>query len=60
MQVGDLVIVRYYGDDIEIGIIVEVGTEWVTGDVLVAWNDGDMGWIAKGNVKVIDEERRQS
>ena len=57
MQVGDLVIVRYYGDDIEIGIIVEVGTEWVTGDVLVAWNDGDMDWIAKGNVRVISESR---
>jgi len=57
MQVGDLVIVRYHGDSKAMGIIVEVGTEWMTSDVLVAWNDGDMGWIAKGNVKVIDESR---
>ena len=57
MEVGDLVIVRYYGDTVAMGIIVEVGTEWMAGDVLVTWNDGDMDWIAKGNVMVINESR---
>ena len=57
MQVGDLVIIRYYDEDGALGIILEVGTEWMASDVLVAWNDGDMDWIAKGNVKVIDESR---
>ena len=57
MKVGDLVTVRYCGDSMAMGIIVEVGTEWMTGDMLVAWNDGDMDWIAKGNVRVISESR---
>ena len=60
MEVGDLVTVRYHDDSEAMGIIVEVGTEWMASDVLVAWNDGDMDWIAKGNVKVIDEDWRQS
>ena len=47
MKVGDLVMVRYHGEDKALGIIVEVGTEWMTGDLLVTWNDGDMDWIAK-------------
>ena len=52
--------VRYHNGEEHIGIVVEVGSEWMAGDVLVTWDDGATDWIGKGNVKVIDEEGRQS
>ena len=55
MKVGDLVLVRYHNREEHIGIVVEVGSEWMTGDALVTWDDGDTSWIAKGNVEVINE-----
>jgi len=57
MKVGDLVLVRYHNREEHIGIVVEVGSEWMTGDALVAWDDGDTSWIDKGNVEVLDESR---
>ena len=53
MQIGDLVLVRYHNREEHIGIVVELGTEWMAGDVLVTWDDGDTSWSGKGNVKVI-------
>jgi len=66
MKKGDLITLRYNSDrwssidrynsnSKATGIIVEVGTEWAASDVLVAWNDGDLDWVAKGNVKVISK-----
>ena len=54
MQVGDLIMNRYPPKGQHLGVVIEVGTEWMTGDVLVHWDDGDEDWVAKGNVEVIN------
>jgi len=61
MKVGDLVLVRYHNTQEHLGIVVELGEDhdgnWVDCDVKVAWDDGDISWILKRNVEVLDECR---
>jgi hypothetical protein len=59
MKIGDLVLVRYHNNQEHLGIVVELGKEWspVASDVKVAWDDGDVSWILKRSVEVLDESR---
>ena len=60
MKVGDLVLVRYHNREEHIGIVVEIRKDQgcaVASDVKVAWDDGDISWILKRNVEVLDESR---
>ena len=61
MKVGDLVLVRYHNTQEHLGIVVEIGDQErgcaIAGDVKVAWDDGDISWILKRNVEVLDESR---
>jgi hypothetical protein len=60
MKVGDLVMVRYHNKQEHLGIVVEIDDGDIsstTGELKVAWDDGDISWIFKRNVQVLDESR---
>jgi len=60
MQVGDLVLVRYHNGEEHLGIVVDTDDGDIssrTGELKVAWDDGDISWIFKRNVMVLDESR---
>tara|TARA_Y100000034_G_C6720951_1_gene318961 strand:- start:507 stop:668 length:162 start_codon:yes stop_codon:yes gene_type:complete len=53
MKVGDLVLVRYRNREEHLGIVVVLAD----GELKVAWDDGDISWILKRKVEVLDESR---
>ena len=58
MKVGDLVMVQYHNGEEHLGIVVKIDGEYIGGGELkVAWDDGDVSWILKRNVEVLDESR---
>ena len=61
MKVGDLVMVRYHNGEEHIGIVVESEGENIpceeSDELKVAWDDGDISWIFKRVVEVLDGSR---
>jgi len=63
MKIGDLVLVRYHNKQEHLGIVVEITLDGIDprcedgGELKVAWDDGDISWILKRNVEVLDESR---
>ena len=57
MKVGDLVLVRYHNNQEHLGIVVEIddgGVSSFDGELKVAWDDGDVSWIFKRVVEVLE------